>query len=145
MKGKSAYRYNPSYGFGKNGERKSSNYNEYHKPQISLNHQWQIDDKSTLSTVAYVSIGRGNGYNGQGNSEFGYSYTDWRGASYGKLTTKFRNADGTFAYDKIQEINEQSENGSMLAMSKSKNYHNWYGLLSTFTTKLGEILIFMED
>ena len=87
MKGKSAYRYNPSYGFGKNGERKSSNYNEYHKPQISLNHQWQIDDKSTLSTVAYVSIGRGNGYNGQGNSEFGYSYTDWRGASYGKLTT----------------------------------------------------------
>ena len=104
MKGKSAYRYNPSYGFGKNGERKSSNYNEYHKPQISLNHQWQIDDKSTLSTVAYVSIGRGNGYNGQGNSEFGYSYTDWRGASYGKLTTKFRNADGTFAYDKIQEI-----------------------------------------
>ena len=142
MKGKSAYRYNPSYGFGKNGERKSSNYNEYHKPQISLNHQWQIDDKSTLSTVAYVSIGRGNGYNGQGNSEFGYSYTDWRGASYGKLTTKFRNADGTFAYDKIQEINEQSENGSMLAMSKSKNYHNWYGLLSTFTTKLGENIDF---
>ena len=95
-----------------------------------------------MSTVAYVSIGRGNGYNGQGNSEFGYSYTDWRGASYGKLTTKFRNADGTFAYDKIQEINEQSENGSMLAMSKSKNYHNWYGLLSTFTTKLGENIDF---
>ena len=142
MKGKSAYRYNPSYGFGKNGERKSSNYNEYHKPQISLNHQWQIDDKSTLSTVAYVSIGRGNGYNGQGNSEFGYSYTDWRGASYGKLTTKFRNADGTFAYDKIQEINEQSENGSMLAMSKSKNYHNWYGLLSTYTTKFGDYIDF---
>ena len=25
-----------------------------------------------------------------------------------------------------------------MAMSKSKNYHNWYGLLSTYTTKFGE-------
>lgn len=32
-----------------------SGYNEYHKPQISLNHFWQINGKSTLSTSVYVS------------------------------------------------------------------------------------------
>ena len=60
------YRYNPTYGFGKNGERMTSAKNFYHKPQISLNHQWQINHKSTLSTALYVSIGRGGGNSGQG-------------------------------------------------------------------------------
>ena len=41
----------------------------------------------------------------------------------------FRKADGTFAYDEIYALNEASENGSVMAMSKSKNFHNWYGLL----------------
>lgn len=58
------YEYNSTYGFDNEGRRRTSEYNSYHKPQISLNHQWQIDDKSSLSTVAYVSIGRGYGYSG---------------------------------------------------------------------------------
>lgn len=84
-------RYNPTYGYNDNGERNSANYNVYHKPQISLNHVWQIDYKSSLSTTAYVSIGRGfgrtaeNGYNSQ------YKYSDLtQGASYGTLSTTFR-------------------------------------------------------
>jgi hypothetical protein len=66
MGDKSPYRYNPTYGFGPNGERMSASHNEYHKPQLSLNHQWQINEKSSLSTAAYVSIGRGYGNAGQG-------------------------------------------------------------------------------
>ena len=66
------YKYNSTYGFDNEGRRRTSEYNSYHKPQISLNHQWQIDDKSSLSTVAYVSIGRGYGYSGQGNEYYGY-------------------------------------------------------------------------
>ena len=107
-----------------------------------MNHQWQIDDKSSLSTVAYVSIGRGYGYSGQGNGYYNYSYQDWKGANYGVLQTKFRNPDGTFDYGAIQDINAESEYGSMLAMSLSKNYHNWYGLLSTYTTKFGKYIDF---
>ena len=38
-----------------------SGYNEYHKPQISLNHFWQINGKSTLSTSVYVSNATGGG------------------------------------------------------------------------------------
>ena len=56
MKGKSEYRYNPTYGFGKNGERKSSAFNHYTKPHLSLNHQWQINEKSSLSTSVYASL-----------------------------------------------------------------------------------------
>ena len=107
-----------------------------------MNHQWQIHEKSSLSTLAYVSIGRGYGYSGQGNEYYGYSYQDWRGANYGTLQTKFRNPDGTFDYGAIQDINAESEYGSMLAMSLSKNYHNWYGLLSTYTTKFGKYIDF---
>ena len=136
------YRYNSTYGFDKNGQRRTSEYNQYHKPQISLNHQWNINDKSSLSTVAYVSIGRGNGYSGQGNEDYGYAYSDWRGGSYGTLNTKYRKADGTFDYGAIQDLNSESEYGSMLVMTKSKNYHNWYGLISNYTTKIGENIDF---
>ena len=138
MKGDSEYKYNPTYGFDKNGNRKTSAFNVYHKPQISLNHQWQIDEKSSLSTSIYTSIGRGNGYSGQGTTS---TYANmWYGASNGSLNFNFRNADGTFAYDQIQKHNEESDHGSDMVMSINKNYHNWYGLLSTYTNDINESL-----
>lgn len=136
MKGESPYKYNPAYGVGRNGERKTSAYNVYHKPQISLNHQWQIDHKSALSTVLYVSVSQGYGYSGQGRD--GYSSSTWYGSSNGNLNMTFRNPDGTFAYDMIQEMNAASENGSKMVMSKSINSHQWYGLLSTYTNQWGD-------
>ncbi len=133
------YRYNPTYGFGKNGERKTSARNKYHKPQLSLNHMWEIDSKSSLSTAVYLSIGDGYGYSGQGTSEYS---SQWYGASDGILNTYFRNADGTFAYDQIQEMNEQSDKGSQMVMSVSKNQHQWWGILSTYTREVNENLNF---
>lgn len=129
------YRYNPTYGFGKNGERKTSARNKYHKPQISLNHMWQINQTSSLSTALYLSIGDGWGTRGEATQEYSSA---WYGSSNGTLNTQFRNADGTFAYDQIQDLNERSENGSQMVMSVSKNGHKWYGLLSTYTKELNE-------
>ena len=130
------HKYNPTYGFDNNGQRRTSEYNLYHKPQLSLNHQWQINDKSSLSTVLYMSIGRGYGYSGQGNEDYGYSYKDWYGVNKGVFQTKYRKADGTFDYGAIEDINAASEHGSMLVMAKQLNYHNWYGLVSTYNTKI---------
>ncbi|MDR0659247.1 MAG: TonB-dependent receptor [Prevotellaceae bacterium] len=136
MNGDSPYKYNPTYGYGLNGERKTSARNVYHKPQISLNHLWQIDQKSSLSTALYTSIGRGYGYGGQGlTSEY---RNKWYGSTNGILNTEFRKPDGTFAYDEIYALNQASTEGSLMAMSKSVNEHNWYGLLSTYTTKFGD-------
>lgn len=137
MNGGDEYRYNPSFGYGKNGERKNANRNQYHKPQFSLNHQWQIDNEQSLASALYLSIGRGNGYSGQARGTISGmanqpSRTDWYGASSGDLNMRFRKADGTFAYDEIQELNEQSSEGSLMAMSVSKNDHTWFGLISNY-------------
>ena len=133
------YKYNPSFGYRKNGQAYNAAHNYYHKPQFSLNHQWQINMKSSLSTSAYVSIGRGGGYSGQGNSEFSpYSYSSWNGAYKGVLNNTFRCADGTFDYAAIEDYNAASEYGSAMVMTTSQNYHNWYGLISTYTTKFGQ-------
>lgn len=145
------YRYNATYGFDQNGQRKTSDYNVYHKPQISLNHQWAINDKSSLSTSVYMSIGRGYGYSGQANGANSsytdidgksYTYQSWYGGRYGQLYDTFRKSDGTFDYGAINQINSTSEYGSLMVMTKSKNYHNWYGLLSTFTTQIGKNIDF---
>ena len=135
---KDMYRYNAEYGFDKNGRQRYSHFNEYHKPQISLNHQWQIDYKSSLSTALYMSIGRGSGYSGQGRTSADRNM--WKGTNYGVLNTTFRNPDGTFAYDKIQEMNAASPDGSRMIMSKSNNNHMWYGLLSTYTNQISKSL-----
>ena len=50
------YKYNASFGYDMNGQRKQSSYNYYNKPQISLNHFWTIDEKSSLSTAVYLSF-----------------------------------------------------------------------------------------
>ena len=135
---KDKYRYNPVYGFDNNGKERTSMENGYHKPQISLNHQWQIDYKSSLSTALYMSIGRGYGYSGQGRTT---DYRNmWNGSNNGILLTDFRKPDGTFDYGAIQDMNAASTDGSKMVMSKSNNNHMWYGLLSTYTNQIAKNL-----
>lgn len=135
MGDKSPYRYNSTFGY-RNGQEYNSSHNSYHKPQISLNHLWQINLKSSLSTAAYFSVGRGNGYRGTGVS--GYS-NDWYGTDQdGNVNTKFRRPDGTFDYDAVEAMNAESTEGSKMVMGKMMNNHLWTGLISTYTTKFGD-------
>ncbi len=139
MDGESMYKYNPTFGYDLDGQVRSSNKNVYHKPQISLNHIWQINQKSSLSSAIYVSLASGYGYSGQGRGSYNgnsLSNTSWYGASNGVLNTLFRRADGTFDYAAIQEMNMASTTGSNMIMSKSNNSHNWYGLVSTYKNEL---------
>lgn len=141
MDGESMYKYNPTFGYDLDGQVRSSNKNVYHKPQISLNHIWQIDHKSSLSSAVYVSLASGYGSSGQGRGTYhgqSLSNTSWYGASNGVLNTLFRRADGTFDYAAIQEMNMASETGSNMIMSKSINSHKWFGLVSTYKNELIE-------
>ena len=138
MDGDSPYKYNPSFGYDLQGQRRTSNRNKYHKPQISLGHIWQIDHKSSLSSTVYVSLASGGGLSGQGRGTYkgqSLSNTSWYGATNGIPNTLFRNADGTFAYDEVQEMNMASTTGSNMVMGESNNSHNWYGLVSTYNNK----------
>lgn len=150
-------RYNPTYGYDDYGNRNSANYNVYHKPQISLNHVWQIDYKSSLSTTVYTSIGRGYGRTAEPGLNSQYKYSDLTyGANYGVLSTTFRREDGTFDYGAIYDINnpnnpkydesspefEQPYYGSQLVICENRNYHNWYGLVSTYQDKFADVIDF---
>lgn len=140
MNGESQYRYNPVYGFDNEGRVRTSNRNKYHKPILSLNHIWQINELSSLSTAVYVSLSKGGGYSGQGREVTWngnrLSYSSWYGANSGVLSTLFRRADGTFDYGAIQDMNAASTTGSNLVMSESNNSHEWYGLVSTYKNTL---------
>ena len=127
-------RYNPDYGFNSTGQRKTADYNKYHMPFMTLKHLWQINEKSNLTTTVYAALGSGGGYNGKAN-ETTYSEYDWYGSDYGKLNMKFRAADGTFDYAKIEAINKASDSGSELIMSRIRGKQNWYGLLSTYSSQ----------
>ena len=132
-------RYNPLYGYGKDGKQKGTNYNQYHKPQISLNHVWQIDYKSSLSTAVYTSIGRGFGNTAEASPYSQYSYsTLTKGAAEGKVTTEFRREDGSFDYGMVEDLNAASTSGSELVIAENRNDHNWYGLVSTYNNKFLE-------
>lgn len=134
--GNSIYRYNPTFGYDRYGQVRNSNYNVFHKPQISLNHIWQIDHKSSLSTALYLSIANGYGSSGQGRTSAMRS--KWYGATNGVLNMEFRNADGTFDYGAIQEMNEASLTGSEMVMAHSINNHTWVGLVSTYKNELAK-------
>ncbi|MFA5297804.1 MAG: carboxypeptidase-like regulatory domain-containing protein, partial [Lutibacter sp.] len=134
------YRYNASYGFDMNGQRKTSSYNVYHKPQMSLNHLWTINEKSNLYTVLYASIGDGSGTSGQGLTSD--DRTKWYGTTKGVPNSIFRAPDGTFDYGAIYELNQASDKGSKMVMSKSVNQHKWFGAISTYTSKIGENIDF---
>ena len=150
-------RYNPTYGYDNYGNQNSANYNVYHKPQISLNHIWQIDHKSSWSTTAYVSLGRGYGRTAEPGHGTSYAYTDLTyGSNYGTLAHTFRREDGTFDYGAVMEANnpnnpifdptsdqfERLYAGSQLVICENRNDHNWYGLTSTYTTKFADMFDF---
>lgn len=143
-----AYRYNPTYGLGLNGERKASQYNVYNKPVAMLNHTWQINHKSSLSSVIYASIGTGYGSSGQGyNSTYRnlwYGSTDgvlnWKTVESNGVTYSLRHGNGMYAYDQVQLMNQNSTTGSLMAMSNSVNNHRWFGGISNYKTEINENL-----
>lgn len=131
--------YNPDYGFDNNGQRKTNDYEEYNTPFISLNHVWYISNNSNLSTTLYTLLGRGISRSGTANGVI-YDEYDWYGSDYGTLNTIFRNSDGTFAYNMIEDINMASSTGSQLIMTDLETNNRRHGLMSVYSCKLSDYL-----
>jgi len=162
-------KYNSDWGY-KDGQAFNMVRNYYHKPVTSLNYDFQINETSKLSAVAYASFGRGGGSRGAG------------GAGNNNYTSDvFRTADGLVDYDKIvrwntgQEVirfnntdNVRQTNGttgqfqnssntgrtgsgtpaspyvynntSGISQISSVNSHNWYGAIVNFNKKFTDYL-----
>ncbi len=119
---------NKDWGY-KDGEVLSSSYNFYHKPQISLNHLWNINDNSALSTALYASFGSGGGRREEGSK---IGSVDYRIGSAGLQPIDF---------DTIVEENiANGTAGSSDIISSSRNSHEWYGILSTYKNRINDKL-----
>ncbi|APX99095.1 TonB-dependent receptor [Lacinutrix venerupis] len=127
-------KYNSDWGY-KNGQVTHSEDNFYHKPQISLNHYWDISEKTSLSTAAYVSFGSGGGGGTGGDgSKFSFDNADYR---IGNL--------GTINFDKIVAENQAAGvNGSESFLRASRNDHKWYGVLTTLKTDLSDNIVLLS-
>lgn len=94
--------------------------NFYHKPQISLRHSWNPNEKFFLSNIVYMSIGRGGATRLDNPGQVQNDDIDG-----GKLTIQElydSNASESF-------LREPGETGNWLLANR--NDHFWTGLLST--------------
>lgn len=130
-------RYNSNYGY-LNGDIINGGYayNKYHKPQISLNHYWDINPKTSLSTAIYASIATGGGRRVLGNSAKWLNFEYPSGNPYPEtLLTD----DGHLDFESAIAQNAASSTGSQAVMAMSANSHNWFGILSSLNTTVGKI------
>lgn len=124
-------KWNSDMGY-RNGEEYTNGYNFYHKPQMSINHFWQIDETSKLATSVYASIASGGGRSIDGDSDHWLEYDYSTGApADGTMLTD----DGYLDYDGAVAANaalaEQGQGGQVYA-ANSINNHQWYGLLTSY-------------
>jgi iron complex outermembrane receptor protein len=125
-------RHNPDWGY-RNGQVENSSFNFYHKPQISLNHNWTISDKTFITTAAYASFGTGGGRRLQNSND--------SAGKIGEDEYRLGAADQPIDFDRIvQENKNRGALGSSDVFLASNNDHNWYGVLSTLKTDISENL-----
>lgn len=124
-------RYNNNSGF-LDGERYTLRRNYYHKPIANLNWDWNINDKTTLSSVLYASWGRGGGTGPAGSSR-----------------NIIEDSNGEVDVDAIVENNiGGAENGigsfgqGSLTRRMSVNNHNWYGFLTNLESAVSDNFTF---
>jgi iron complex outermembrane recepter protein len=111
-------KYNMDLGY-RGGKELNQRINYYHKPQFALNHYWNLNPTTIVSTSAYFSFGHGGGSGPLGN----YAPTD---------------DNGHIDWDGLVFDNSASNNGSVGILRNSVNNHRWLGVLSTVNKSLGE-------
>ena len=110
-------KYNRNWGM-LNGKKVNERRNYYHKPVANINWDWDISNKTSLSTVLYASWGRGGG-----------------SASVGTgldAVTGQRNLQTVFD----RQIAEGGE--AKARIQSSVNNHQWYGIVSNLNHKFND-------
>ncbi|MER3375599.1 MAG: TonB-dependent receptor [Allomuricauda sp.] len=90
-------RYNSDWGY-RNGKEFTFGGNFYHKPIASINWDWNISDRSSLSTVVYASFGRGGSIGSIGRINGNQSFS-----------STFKTEDGLIRVDDIVAWNRGAD------------------------------------
>lgn len=128
------YGRNFNYAMGRlNGGWINEAVNKFHKPQFNIDWNWQISNHSILSTVVYYSMGRGYGSGTLG--PFAPAITKQQDSVY----QNYRDYDKVFSINSKaidKNYSETLHRSTSTVLRNSVNNHDWYGLLSTFKTRL---------
>ncbi|MDM1043530.1 carboxypeptidase-like regulatory domain-containing protein [Myroides sp. 1354] len=142
-------RYNKDWGY-LNGQVYNARENYYHKPVMSLNYDWLINETTKLSAVVYGSWGRGGGGGLTGK------IVGPKDPKTGKDTSLYADtqldANGQLRMDDIVEYNSGRSNpfggpvkantyndaNTGITKLNSVNSHNWYGTIINLNKKLNE-------
>ena len=101
--------------------------NYFHKPQYSLRHFWNVNEKVHVSNISYISIGNGGGTRIIGNSN---NYDEY--GQYDLQSVYNSN------YNSFDQLYSDSLKKSSTYLGSSINNHFWYGLLSTMNYQLNQ-------
>tara|TARA_B110000211_G_scaffold56912_1_gene63458 strand:+ start:2469 stop:5339 length:2871 start_codon:yes stop_codon:yes gene_type:complete len=121
----------------------NSNVNYYHKPQFSFRHSWNMSDKLSLNSTAYLSIGNGGGTRldksfskdellTNGGPDYQSVYDIQTGDSF--EPTPFVSQDPTI----IPGISNTEHAATENYLQSGINNHFWYGLLSSMSYKMSD-------
>jgi hypothetical protein len=135
-------RFNQHWGYrtNENGEREVFNErrNFYSKPQITLKDFWKVNDKLSISNLAYVSIGRGGGtsiYNSGAIIKDKNNLIDW------DLMIEENKVNSLFGgIPNIDPLYSPTEIKSSQVLLASINNHFWVGYLGQFNYNVSKNL-----
>ncbi len=143
-------KYNEQWGY-LDGEEYTFRRNFYHKPIASVNWDWILNDKSSISTVGYASWGRGGGSGPigriNGARDFMPQFRDQTTGLIRFEDIRTWNSGGSvpdFGADRVPNSSGQFINDRRNGLTRraSMNSHNWYGLISNFNHEFNENLTF---
>lgn len=123
-------RFNSDWGV-LNGKDFSGEVNRYNKPLFSLNHDWKINETSSLSTILYYSYGTGAAI---------YLTGAQAGLTPGGTAPRTGDFYSPIDFDAIVATNKARVDGTTATyLNQAENDHSQYGLISTFKKTLKNI------
>ncbi|WP_317133028.1 TonB-dependent receptor [Flavobacterium ustbae] len=126
-------KYNNNWGY-LDGKYKTERNNYYHKPVANLNWDFDISDKTQLSTVLYGSWGRGGSTGGYGTRLPALNTPPGGQVNFDGLV-----ANNQIVGDGVGTADGKSANGAYV-LRNSVNNHSWYGLVSNLKNQLADNL-----
>ncbi len=135
-------KFNKDWG-GFNGNVKNASVNFYHKPFLSINDEFKINEKNILSTSVYVSVGYGGG---RWSESFNYapsifSYRDYAGQiDWEKIYENNATHTGTYILANGDTVSGYSINAQTNFLAS----HVQAGVMSNFEHKINTNLRFLS-
>jgi iron complex outermembrane receptor protein len=124
--------WNEWFGY-KDGQEYNPYNNFYSEPILSINHEWQINNTSSLSTVLYTLFGDGGG-GGVLDAATGSDANPFSLPHSGNVYSPIN-------YSAVEAANAANTDGSALNyVYDSHDKTHWYGLRSTYKTTLGQYI-----